>query len=188
MYFPHKNNFMKHNFAFIFSLVYIAYSCTSIPKNNPTYDELIANGKDLVMECEIDEAIASFKQALRIDQSRVEAYYGLGFSHMHLCPDGRRDREIAIRYFNKAVKIDPEFQRSYFNRAICKDELGDLQGALDDISKQIANDNTNADYYHNRAVYKLELGDTLGACDDFRKSFDLGSVIYNQHDLNSLCK
>lgn len=168
-------------------LVILNLSCLSNSQEGESYDELILKGNNLAIAGKIDEAIVIFKQALKMSDKRVEAYYGLGFSYMRNCEQNGNDCDRAIKNFDKALQIDSVYRRSYYNRAICRAELGDYKGAINDATKQISLDNTDPDYFHNRAVYKLFLGDTIEACKDYKRSFELGNS-FDKESIDVLCK
>jgi len=60
----------------------------------------------------------------------------------------------ALAYFDQAIRLKPNFEKAYFNRAGIKFETKDYRGAIDDLNKVIE---LNAKYekaYYNRAKSK----------------------------------
>jgi tetratricopeptide (TPR) repeat protein len=135
-------------------------------EENPTQGEPL--GKDCY---KVRMAITS-----EVNPKKPDGYYGLGVSYTLNCQINKKDCKKGIQYLDKVLQMDAKYRRAYYNRAICKDKLGDSQGAIDDLDMQISLDNTDPDYYHNRAVIKLHLGDTSDACNDYRKSYELGET------------
>ena len=81
---------------------------------------LILDGRDRV-----DEAVAHYREALRVKPDFVEAQSNMGAALIHL---GRLDE--AIVHLQEAVRIDPGFADAYFNLGIASDAQGNLAGAI----------------------------------------------------------
>ena len=61
----------------------------------------------------------------------------------------------AISLFDKAMEINPDYSRVYYNRAWVKEKIEDLKGALDDYSKVIElNPKNAAPYYTLEKAYQ----------------------------------
>ena len=43
-----------------------------------------------------------------------------------------------IHYYNKAIAIDENFAKAYYNRGYAKSSIGDQKGAIEDYDKAIA--------------------------------------------------
>ncbi len=83
------------------------------------------------------------------------------------------DTKAAMSDFDKAISINPQFDKAYSNRAIAKYDLGDKQGAVLDYDKAI---NINPQYvlaYSNRGNAKSYLGDKQGAILDYDKAINI---------------
>ena len=76
----------------------------------------------------------------------------------------------AISDFTAAIRIKPDYDFAYFQRAYVKDELKDYYGAIEDLSKAIELDPDDL----NRGISKEDLGDLNGDCSDWRKAVSLG--------------
>ena len=71
---------------------------------------------------------------------------------------------------NKNNKKDVTF---YYERAINKDDLGDLEGAIEDFTKAIEIDSMADNCYYGRAYDKEELGDLQGAIKDYTSAIEI---------------
>lgn len=92
-----------------------------------------------------------------------------GNSHRSLMYDTRG----AIQDFNKALKIKPDYDFGYFNRAkVYFLELNLLDKAIVDINKAIELNN-NSDYYVLRALIYKSLKETEKSLNDFNKAIEL---------------
>ena len=63
----------------------------------------------------------------------------------------------------------------YFERAIDKDESGDLQGAIEDYTSEIEINPAFSEAYYYRGVNKEILEDPKGAMEDWKKAAVLGN-------------
>ena len=125
----------------------------------------------------LTESIKAFDAAVKIDNSRVEGYYGLGVAKSGFCFTEGKFCNEAIADLNKVVSINPKYKRAFYNLSVCKNKLGNFNGTLAALNKAIEWDPNDADYYHNRGLTKIQLGDKTGACEDFYKSVQLGSEL-----------
>ncbi len=44
---------------------------------------------------------------------------------------------IAVLCFDTAIKLEPQFANSYFNRALVKYQLNDIKGAVNDLNNYV---------------------------------------------------
>ena len=81
----------------------------------------------------------------------------------------------AIKYFNKAIAIDPNISSAYFNLGLSYAGQGDYKKAIDALNQAINLNPDNGDYLYGRGwVYQLD-GDQSSALKDFQKAAELGS-------------
>ena len=71
-----------------------------------------------------DEAIAAFKQVIRIDSKNVVAYFNIGHYYSKI---GRY--EDAIEAYTKAVSIDPDHAPSYFDLGVVYERLKEFENS-----------------------------------------------------------
>lgn len=88
------------------------------------------------------------------------------------------DYQEAIADYSKAIEIDPQDAKSYYNRGIVKAELEDYQGAIADYNKAIEINPNDADFYGNRGCVKIDTEDYLGAIEDFDNALEINSNDY----------
>jgi tetratricopeptide (TPR) repeat protein len=72
------------------------------------------------------------------------------------------------------AKADPDLAVPYYNRAIAKTALSEMEGAIEDYDKAIENDPKMVTAWYNRAYAKYTLGDHEGACADWIQAEKLG--------------
>ena len=79
----------------------------------------------------------------------------------------------AIKDYDKALELNPDYANAYYNRGVAKGKLGDYKGAIEDFDKAIALNPNYADAYYNRGLARRDLGDHKGAEEDFAKAAEL---------------
>jgi tetratricopeptide (TPR) repeat protein len=85
---------------------------------------------------------------------------------------------------NRAIILDSLNSFAYFNRALVKYNLKDINGSLLDLDKVITLDPDNAVTYYNRALIRSQIGDYNKALADYAKVIDINPnnvlVYYNR--------
>jgi tetratricopeptide (TPR) repeat protein len=115
----------------------------------------------------IEEAIESFKKALRINPQYAEAYYNLGVTYMN--SDNRKD---AIDAFNKTVEIEPAYKHAYNNLGGIYRSEGMNDKALNMYHRAIEIDDGYADAHYNMGVIYSEEGYSDKAIAAFKKAIE----------------
>jgi len=83
--------------------------------------------------------------------------------------------QSAIKYFQKALSLDPKRSDAYFQMGISYGELKRYGEAIDAIEKAIAINPKRGVYYYGRGRVFLLSGDRILALEDFQIAADLGS-------------
>jgi len=81
-------------------------------------------------------------------------------------------KELAGKYFNKAIELKPYYADAYSNRGNFFAQMKDPESAIRDYTQAIAL-RPHADAYFNRANENSKIHDLWGAIDDYRKSIEL---------------
>lgn len=84
-----------------------------------------------------------------------------------------KDYEGAIKDFDKAIELDPNYVSAYYNRGIVKYNLEDYNGSIKDLTKTIELEPNNPnirDTYFYRGLANYFISDKKGACEDWIKS------------------
>jgi tetratricopeptide (TPR) repeat protein len=84
--------------------------------------------------------------------------------------------KAAVAAYQKALTLDANSSKAYFNLAVAHTELGELDQALAEINRAIALDPGQDRYYYGRAWLLLRLGRKGEAMDSFHKAADMGSL------------
>ncbi len=75
--------------------------------------------------------------------------------------------EAAVEAYTRAIEIDPNNARAYYNRAIAFEMLGDPFNALEDYTKAIEIKPNYAEAYNNRGCLRMRERDYEEAIEDF---------------------
>lgn len=80
----------------------------------------------------------------------------------------------AIKYFEKAINLDPRNASAYFNKGVCHGEMGQYEEAVSCINKALDMYPERALYFYGRGRVYLLSGDRENAVEDFKRAADLG--------------
>jgi len=100
----------------------------------------------------------SYKKAP--NKPRVMNWYGKMLAE-------KGDVRDALRLFDRAIEINPDYDVSYHNRGRTKAAMNDYAGAIADYTVAIRLDRNNASAYYNRAHVRTEIKDYQGAMADY---------------------
>jgi tetratricopeptide (TPR) repeat protein len=148
--------------------------------------DLIEHGRELYDRDDLSGAFFCFTQAIAVNGNDADAYYSRGVIKHVL-----HTWKSALRDYDKALELEPEFLKAMINRGALKDENGDYEGALRDYDRAIglAGDkhlDQKQRAYFNRGNTKFNLKDKPGACGDWRKAKELGAD-YAQERIDQYC-
>ena len=90
-----------------------------------------------------------------------------------------QDYSGALSDFNKAIELDPNYDKAYYNRGKIQVYLNNYYDANEDYTKCIEVSSTKAVIaaaYVNRGLLKADFDDISGACLDWIKAANLGNA------------
>ena len=129
---------------------YIAYNNLGV-----TYDKL---GRH-------QEAMESYKQAIRIKPDYADAHFNLGNAY------GKHGRyQDAIESYKQAIRIKPDFAMAHFNLGNAYDKLGHHQEAMESYKQAIRIKPDYADAHYNLGVTCYKLGRYQDAVESYRQA------------------
>jgi len=85
----------------------------------------------------------------------------------------RGDVQAALKYFDKAILLSPNYDLLYYNRGSVKYGLKDYQGAVIDYDAALKINPHHVQSYHNRGYAKVQLKDYQGALADFEAAVNI---------------
>lgn len=113
-----------------------------------------ARGVWLSEQGRLDEAIACFREAVRLEPGRAASHYNLGNA---LVAAGRTDEACAA--YRDAVAIDPGFPLAQRNLGLALLEKGAVEEAAQALRRAVALDPRDTDSTSSLAIALLRLGD-----------------------------
>ena len=111
------------------------------------------------------EPLAEWQQRKQV---RAEASYSLGVEKFDF-----KDYAGAILDFNKAIELNPEYVRAYYERGRTQARLGNYDGAIASCTQALEMDPDDADAYYGRGTIKARLGNYAEAIIDLDKAIEL---------------
>ncbi len=93
---------------------------------------------------QFDDAIDSYKQALKIKPDYAEAYYNMG-----IALKDKGDPEAAIDSYKQALKIKPDYADAYYNMGNVLKDKGDPESAIDCYKQALKIKPDYAEAYNN---------------------------------------
>ncbi|MBC7232182.1 MAG: tetratricopeptide repeat protein [Chloroflexi bacterium] len=118
----------------------------------------LAQGRQFLEQGKVNEAIAEFQSALRLDANSVEGHFQLGNAYFQ-----QGKLEEAAKEFQKAVELAPENIDARSNLGAAYYELGQFDKATSEFKKAIALKPEDADIHYNLGAayvqqFQLEAG------------------------------
>jgi tetratricopeptide (TPR) repeat protein len=114
--------------------------------------ESVQSGDDHYRRGELDEALADYTEAIRLDPKNAEAY-----NNRALVYNKKGELDKAITDFNDAIKIRPNTPRLYNNRGLAYAKKGNFDKAISDFTEAIKQDSRHIESYGARAfAYSLK--------------------------------
>jgi tetratricopeptide (TPR) repeat protein len=106
----------------------------------------------------------------------AEYWYKKGWDYMWKDPNVI-DIDSAIKCYNKAIEIDPNYVKSYIGRGLAYAILCKYDEAIADYSKAIELDPNKAYFYESRGDMYYRKGRHEDAKADYKKACDMGHDI-----------
>ena len=125
----------------------------------------------------LDEAIASFRTALRIKPDYAEAHNSLGIA---LKDHGRADEAIAS--FSQALRLKPEFAEGHNNLGAAQKDLGRLDEAIASFVKDLQIKPDFAQAHNNLGMALMERGRLNEAIASFGKAVQFNPGFAQAHN------
>ncbi len=114
---------------------------------------------------ELANSTTAFRKAINLDPNNTMAWYNFSKVSQHL-----ENYETSLDFLNKAIGLNPTFSNAYFERALVKKKLGDIEGAIADYTKIINRGESNFLAAHfNRAICYKKVGKLTDALNDLKE-------------------
>lgn len=110
-------------------------------------DQLYDQGKALLKERKIDEAVKLFEQAIQENSRHVGAHESMAAIYF-----SRKDYPKAAEFFEKATKFDPRRIDPLINLGAVQNRMEDYQAAAKTLRLAVSRDRKNPAAYYNLAI------------------------------------
>ena len=114
--------------------------------------------------------IKNYREEALKAAKKAEAY--VHFVNARILLKFEENREAALKSYDIAIDLYPEFTEAYYNRGNLKDDKGDYDGAITDYTKAIELKPDFAAAYHNRGVAKSKKGENAEKNEEKRKWYE----------------
>lgn len=128
-------------------------------------------GHDFLKSGELDKALECYKQALTEHPNNPDIYSDRGVVYLH-----KKQQVEAMKDFNKALELQPEYGFRYAARAYARDFFGDTEGAISDYERAIELDPEDAVSYNNLGMLQEKLGFNKKAKENFERADRLSKM------------
>lgn len=162
-------------------IILLLITACSVERANEVADK----GFDKECAHKYKEAMKIYNRGLLLNKRSAELYWRRGGLHAR-----NGNHQMAIKDFTKSIKIDSLFDNGYpyWDRAISKEELGDLFGALSDFDKAILINPEKENYYLFRGTLKYRMKDFKGALSDFDNAIKFWDNYYIARSWRSMLR
>jgi len=79
----------------------------------------------------------------------------------------------AIRDYDRAIELNPDYETAFNNRGIAKEKMGEYAGAIEDYDRAIELEPNYTAAFHNRGGANNQVGDYAGAIRDYDRVIEL---------------
>ena len=126
--------------------------------------------------------IAEFERMIVSGQQNKEVYNNLGDEYYW-----KNDYSKAIKFYSKAIELDPNNAKYYNIRGVCYSWLKEYENATTDHTKAIELDPNNAKYYNSRGVCYSLLKEYEKATTDCTKAIELDPNNAKYYNSRGVC-
>lgn len=123
---------------------------------------ILRQGKELLKNDELEEAIVKFNEVLESDSNNEEALLNLGIANYE-----NDEFELAIEIYDKLIAINDKNMFAYFHKGNAYAMLEDYENSVNSFTKAIEIDDKYYQAYINRGLDYLKLKKLQQAGDDF---------------------
>ncbi|MBW4683447.1 MAG: tetratricopeptide repeat protein [Microcoleus vaginatus WJT46-NPBG5] len=127
-------------------------------------------GVETLEKADYRRALEYFTQAVSLNSSIAESYFGRGIAYSAL-----GNNQKAVQEYNQVIKLNANYTEAYFNRALAQYVLGNKQQTVADLSETLRIDPNHARAYLERGSLRYELGIQEKGIEDLEKASELFS-------------
>lgn len=122
----------------------------------------LVRGETHLKQKELDLAEKNLQEAIEKDSTLHEAHRALGDVYRAM-----KQPTLAVGSYAKAIKINPRYERAIGQRALTREDLGDLDGAIEDFDRVVEINPESGLALYNRGRLRRFKGDYVPSHEDF---------------------
>ncbi len=148
-------------------------------KESPISSEVINHfnlGVSYQNQKNYSKAIESYKKAIELDPTYIEAYNNLGILHQEIGEDNG-----AFEIYQKLIKVNPRYEKAYNNLGVLFYKKGRYEEAVEAFQKAIAINPDNIESYINLGVIFKKQGQWGKAVEVYQKALSLNPLHKETH-------
>jgi len=146
--------------------------------NKLHYDIYLVESLKLFEENKLDEAEIKVKRAMLINPFFYAAYLNLGGINKK-----RKEYDLALNNFNKALEMDNEILKIYLSRASTYYEMGKLEEAVKDIDHILSIDDSYATAFYLKGLIEIQNENYSSALTNLEKASILDNYYENTYEM-----
>jgi len=123
-----------------------------------------------------NEALASFNQAIKLDNTNYKYFYNRGNAYLQL-----KQPDEALKDYDQALALDQAVYDLYLNRASVLAAMHRHKEALADFNRAASMNQTDRNLYFNRGQTYLATQDFAKAAEDFHRVVELAPDFARAH-------
>ncbi len=150
-------------------------------------------GTNLTDQKRFEEAQNQLQKAIDIDANQPQAFYNMGVLKMRSDPENKEEQ---LRYFSKAIEIDPEYADAHSNIASIYASLNENEAAIKHIDQVLLIKPGDPINLFNKGLIYRKLKNLNGAIDCFKAArnifpdphiidYEIGETHYRSGDLKA---
>lgn len=141
---------------------------TSLVDSDYARKKLFKKGINLMADEKLEDAVAAFEQALRIEPGNVETLMKLGYANFHL-----DDHGAALRIYDRILDIDVTNPEAWNLKGLVHYEQKNYAKALDCAEKAIESDPTYGMAWYNKACFLSLLNQVPESLEALKRSIEI---------------
>ncbi len=142
----------------------------------PNIESQLVEAKNLFEKGDFKAAIPVLEALTKADASNADVWNMLGVASYET-----QSLEKATQFFNKAIKLNNQNYKYFYNRANAQRAQNLLLEAVDDYDKALTLEKNTADIYFNKAVVLVALNRKKEAITDFEACLQLSPDFAKAH-------
>jgi len=137
---------------------------------DPDYNrkKLFKKGVNLMADEKLEDAVAIFEQALRIEPDNIETLMKLGYAKFHL-----EEYNDALKIYDKILDIDVTNPEAWNLKALVHYEQKNYSKALDAVEKAVESDPTYGMAWYNKACFLSLVNQVPESLEALKRSIEI---------------